>query len=85
MLWLTEVKQTGTDIVIDGKCTTPIGVSDFVANLEASGYFKRSIEIVSTTTEPMQQPQGELIKFSIKAIFQQPGDAKAPAATAAHD
>jgi type IV pilus assembly protein PilN len=85
MLWLTELKQTGTDIVIDGKCTTPIGVSDFVANLEASGYFKRSIEIVSTTTEPMQQPQGELIKFSIKAIFQQPGDAKAPAATAAHD
>jgi type IV pilus assembly protein PilN len=85
MLWLTEVKQTGTDIVIDGKCTTPIGVSDFVANLEASGYFKRSIEIVSTTTEPMQQPQGELSKFSIKAIFQQPGDAKAPAATAAHD
>jgi type IV pilus assembly protein PilN len=85
MLWLTEVKQTGTDIVIDGKCTTPIGVSDFVANLEASGYFKRSIEIVSTTTEPMQQPQGELIKFSIKAIFQQPGDAKAPVATAAHD
>jgi type IV pilus assembly protein PilN len=85
MLWLTEVKQTATDIVIDGKCTTPIGVSDFVANLEASGYFKRSIEIVSTTTEPMQQPQGELIKFSIKAIFQQPGDAKAPVATAAHD
>jgi type IV pilus assembly protein PilN len=85
MLWLTELKQTGTDIVIDGKCTTPIGVSDFVANLEASGYFKRSIEIVSTTTEPMQQPQGELIKFSIKAIFQQPGDAKAPVATAAHD
>ena len=85
MLWLTEVKQTGTDIVIDGKCTTPIGVSDFVANLEASGYFKRSIEIVSTTTEPMPPPQGELIKFSIKAIFQQPGDAKAQVAAAAHD
>jgi type IV pilus assembly protein PilN len=84
-LWLTEVKQTATDIVIDGKCTTPIGVSDFVANLEASGYFKRSIEIVSTTSEPTPQPQGELIKFSIKAIFQQPGDAKAPAAAVAHD
>ena len=82
MLWLTEVKQTGGDIVIDGKCTTPIGVSDFVANLEASGYFKRSIEIVSTTSEPMPQPPGELIKFSIKAVFQQPGDAKAPAAPA---
>src|SRR6476660_9194487 len=48
MLWLTEVKQTGAEIVIEGKCTSPIGVSDFVANLEASGYFKRSIDIVST-------------------------------------
>ena len=87
MLWLTEVKQTGTDIVIDGKCMSPIGVSDFVANLEASGYFKRSIEIVSTTSETMPQPPGELIKFSIRAVFQQPGDAKpavAPAAAGAN-
>jgi type IV pilus assembly protein PilN len=78
MLWLTEVKQIGTEILIDGKCTTPIGVSDFVANLEASGYFKRSIEIVSTTSETLPQPPGELIKFSLKAVFQQPGEAKAP-------
>jgi len=82
MLWLTEVKQTGAEIVIEGKCTSPIGVSDFVANLEASGYFKRSIDIVSTSTETMSQPQTEVIKFSIKAVFQQPGDAKAPAASA---
>jgi len=82
MLWLTEVKQTGAEIVIDGKCTSPIGVSDFVANLEASGYFKRSIDIVSTSAETMTQPQTEIIKFSIKAVFQQPGDAKAPAAPA---
>jgi type IV pilus assembly protein PilN len=85
MLWLTELKQAGNDVVIDGKCTTPIGVSDLVANLEASGYFKRSIEIVSTTTEPMPASQGELIKFSIKAIFQPPGDAKAGAAPGAND
>src|SRR5438093_1552774 len=78
MLWLTEVKQTGAEIVIEGKCTSPIGVSDFVANLEASGYFKRSIDIVSTSTETMSQPQTEVIKFSIKAVFQQPGDAKTP-------
>jgi type IV pilus assembly protein PilN len=82
MLWLTELKQTGAEIVIEGKCTSPIGVSDFVANLEASGYFKRSIDIVSTSTETMTQPQTEVIKFSIKAVFQQPGDAKAPAAPA---
>src|SRR5205814_4034703 len=40
MLWLTELKQTGGDVVIDGRCTTLTGISDFVANLEASGFFK---------------------------------------------
>jgi type IV pilus assembly protein PilN len=82
LLWLTQLKQTpaGSDVVIDGRCMTLTGLSDFVANLEASGYFKRSVEIVSTTTEPA--PTGELIKFQIKAIFQQPGDAKPAAAGA---
>jgi type IV pilus assembly protein PilN len=85
MLWLTELKQNPTDVQIDGKCTTLTGISDFVANLESSGYFKRSIEIVSTTAEPGQGSGGDLIKFSLKAIFQPPGDTKpaAPAAAAA--
>ncbi len=83
MLWLTELKQIGGDVVIDGRATSPIGVSDFVANLEATGYFKRSIEIVSTTTEPLAQPPGELIRFSLRAIFQQPGETKAPGAAQA--
>jgi type IV pilus assembly protein PilN len=77
MLWLTELKQTANDVVIDGQSTTQTGVSDFVANLETSGYFKRSIEIVSTVTEPLPRPPGELIKFSLKAQFQAPS---APAA-----
>ncbi len=81
MLWLTELKQTANDVQIDGKCTTPIGVSEFVSNLEASGYFKRSIEILSTQLE--NSSGVELVKFSLKATFQTP-DAKttAPAAAA---
>lgn len=84
MLWLTELKQspTGSEVVVDGKSTTLTGLSDFVANLEASGYFKRSIEIVSTTTEPSTPTSAELIKFSIKAIFQPPGEKPAAAAPA---
>jgi type IV pilus assembly protein PilN len=82
MLWLTELKQTGTDVVIDGKCTTLTGLSEFVSNLEASGYFKRSVEIVSTASEAATPPAGELIKFTIKGVFQQPDEAK-PAATGA--
>ncbi len=83
MLWLTELKQTADGgVVIDGRCTSQTGVSDFVANLEASGYFKKSIEIVSSQTESLPTPPGELIKFTIKAQFQPPG-AAAPAAAKA--
>src|SRR5262245_31495359 len=86
MLWLTELKQNDKvpgEVTLDGRCTTLTGLSDFVANLEASGYFKKSIEIVSTVAEPLPRPPGELIKFSIRAQFQTPGDAApAPPATA---
>jgi type IV pilus assembly protein PilN len=75
MLWLTELKQVGPDIVIDGRCTTLTGLSEFVSNLEGSGYFKRSVEILNTTSESSAAGANELIKFSIKTVFQQPGEA----------
>jgi type IV pilus assembly protein PilN len=80
MLWLTELRQAGDDVTIDGKTTVLTSLTDFVTNLEASGYFKKSIDIVNTTTEVASTQVPELIKFTIKASFQQPG-AK-PAATA---
>jgi len=82
MLWLTELKQVGPDVVIDGNSTTQTGVSDFVVNLESSGYFKRSVDIVGTASQPLPQPPGELVKFTLRAQFQTPGDAK-PAVAAA--
>lgn len=77
MLWLTDVKQ-GTnpdEVLIDGRCTTLTGLSDFVGNLEQSGYFKRSVEIVTSQTETLTSPAGELVRFSIRAQFQQPSSA----------
>jgi type IV pilus assembly protein PilN len=75
MLWLTNMKQGATpaEMVIDGRCTTMTGLSDFVANLEGSGFFKRGIEIIQSQTETGPANVGELIRFSIKATFQQPG------------
>lgn len=84
MLWLSELRQNpanAAEVIIDGRCTTLTGLSDFVQNLEATGYFKRSVEIVSTTAESMPQPPGELIRFSIRAQFQTPGETKPAAAT----
>jgi len=72
MLWLTELKQTpnANEVLIEGKCLTLTGLSDFVANLETSGYFKKSVDIVSTQSEPMPVPPGELVKFQVRAQFQ---------------
>src|SRR5262245_3986790 len=86
MLWLTELKQNPgnqAEVLIEGRCTTLTGLSDFVTNLEATGYFKKSVEILNTTAEPMAQPPGELIKFQVRAQFQTPADAKATAAAPA--
>jgi len=83
MLWLTNLKQDGeAGVTIDGRSTTQTGVSDFVGNLEGSGYFKKSVDIVESKTEPMPQPPGSLIKFSLKGVFQRPGDAAAAATVA---
>ena len=51
MLWLTALKQDDTAITIDGRCTSLTALSDFVANLEATGYFKKSVEILSSQLE----------------------------------
>jgi type IV pilus assembly protein PilN len=81
MFWLTELKQVGGDVIIDGRCTTLTELSDFVVNLERSGWFKKSVEVVSTQTEGINQPPGELIRFSVKAQFAPPSAAPAkPAA-----
>jgi type IV pilus assembly protein PilN len=79
MLWLTEMKQNGPEVQLEGRSTTLTGLSEFVSNLEASGYFKRSIEIVDTKTEAGTKAGTELIRFTIKAIFQEPGEAAKPA------
>ena len=72
-VWLTEVKQTADGVTIDGRCTGLTSLSDFISNLEGSGYFKRSVDIVSSTTEAIPTPPGEVTRFSIKAQFQPPG------------
>jgi type IV pilus assembly protein PilN len=79
-LWLTEIKQSENpnEVVISGKCTELTGLTDFVSNLEASGYFKRSIDIVKSETETSKSPVAQLVTFSIRAQFQRPGTAEAP-------
>jgi len=89
MLWLTQMKQTpnSPEVLIEGRSNTLTSISDFVTNLEATGYFKKSIEIVSTTSDTSAAAEkaaaattGELIKFQIKAVFKTAGEAAKPVA-----
>ena len=84
MMWLTEMKQDDAVVTIDGKSTSQTGVSDFVGNLESSGYFKRSIDIVSSQTETQSSPNApEVVKFQLKATFSGPGEPPPPPARGA--
>ena len=78
-LWLTEMKQTATpnEVLLDGRSLSLTGLSDFVANLEHSGYFQRGIEIVNSATDISGGPETEVVKFQIKALFKVPGDSNA--------
>jgi type IV pilus assembly protein PilN len=78
-LWLIDMKQTGNDVTLNGKTGTLSALADFVANLEASGYFAKPVEI--TNSEEEKASDADLIKFTVKATFEMPG-AKKPAAAA---
>jgi len=82
MLWLTDMKQgaDANEVLMSGKCISITALTDFVSNLEASGYFKKSVEILNSETEPMPQPPGEIVSFSVRGRFQRAGDAPPPEA-----
>jgi Tfp pilus assembly protein PilN len=73
------MKQTGDDVTIDGKTSTLSSLADFVANLEASGYFAKPVDI--TNSEEEKANDTDLIKFTVKATFEMPGAKKAAAPT----
>jgi type IV pilus assembly protein PilN len=64
-LWLLEMKQTGPSVQIDGRATSLTAVTDFTERLQSSGYFKKPVEILTTSTDAIDDV--EVIKFSVKA------------------
>ncbi|MSP39110.1 MAG: hypothetical protein EXR70_11520 [Deltaproteobacteria bacterium] len=84
-LWLTELKETGGNVTLNGLAIDNKTVADFISGLEASKHFK-TVELVETT-----QGAGTSVgyqKFAIKAgVLYQPDEpvpepatkAKAPA------
>lgn len=73
MVWLTVLDQKGADVTFDGRCTALTSLSDFVNNLETSGWFKRPVEITDSQVERPAGTDIDLIRFTVKAQFAQPG------------
>jgi len=69
-LWLTQIEQVEGALTIEGRTTVLTALSDFVANLESSGYFKRPVEIVNSQVEASQT--ADLVRFTVMAEFQAP-------------
>jgi type IV pilus assembly protein PilN len=73
-LWLTDLRQEGTALTIEGRTTTLIGLSDFVGNLGSNPVLQKPIEIMDSTAETEAAVKGstaptELIKFRVRATL----------------
>lgn len=75
-LWLTGLEQKGDAFTISGMTTSLQGLSDFVANLESSAWFKRPVDIIDSQSDATQKL--DLFKFSVKATFSNPETPAAP-------
>jgi type IV pilus assembly protein PilN len=78
-LWLVSLGQRDKDFTIEGRTTSLTALSDFVANLEASGWFKKPVEILDSAVD--QTAQGDMVRFTIRATSDNP-EAPPPAPVA---
>jgi len=69
-LWLVTMAQKGNDFTFEGRTTSLTALSDFVANLEASNWFKKPVEILDSAVD--QTPSGDLVRFTIRATSNNP-------------
>jgi type IV pilus assembly protein PilN len=76
--WLISMGQRGADFTLEGRTTSLSVLSDFVASLEASAWFKRPVEILDTQVD--KTPAGDIVRFTIRATTQDPEAAAPPAA-----
>jgi type IV pilus assembly protein PilN len=76
-LWLTQMQQQDGEVRVEGRTTSLTALSDFVGNLESSGYFARPVEILDSQVESQGTQAtagpGDLVKFTVKAQFSMPG------------
>jgi type IV pilus assembly protein PilN len=78
-LWLSELTQTGADFTMSGMTDSLTGVTDFVANLESTKWFRKPVEILDSQVQT-DAKVGDLIRFQVKAQFVDPSAPPPPPA-----
>lgn len=54
-LWLTEMRQTGAVVQLEGRAVSLSALTEFLDRLQVSGRFVRPVDIVTTTTETIAE------------------------------
>ena len=74
-LWLTNLEEAGASVTIEGRSTTLIALSDFVANLGSNVMLKKPIEIVNSQVESASEGKAttDVIRFTVKATLAEAG------------
>ncbi len=81
-LWLTSLTEKDTTVTLEGRCLALTAVSDLVANVQASPYFKKPIESPTLDSDKSVAGVNDLFKFTLKLEYLAPGAAPPPAAPA---
>ncbi len=71
-LWLTDMKQTGAVVQVEGRETSLTSITDFAELMQNSGLFKRPVEILTTSNEVVEERA--VVKFAIRAESEKPAD-----------
>jgi type IV pilus assembly protein PilN len=69
-VWLTELRQEGVNITVQGRATSLTALSDMVVALESSGYFAVPVELVDSQLE--SEDAGDVVRFELRAAFSVP-------------
>lgn len=73
-VWLTELRQAPTLVLIEGRATDLTSLSDFVAALERSPTFSPPVEVVGSQVDE-RGDNGDPVRFELRAVLRGPGPA----------
>lgn len=75
-LWLHDMTQSGSDFTLTGFTTSMTALSDFVAAVESTRWFRKPVEILDSQMTS-DAKAGDIVKFVVKASYFDP-DAPPP-------